>query len=384
MRTLAVRDDDHQRRLDRVLRKAFPHVPPGALARAVRQGSVRVNGRRCRHNGRLQEGDIITTPSWEAPAGEPRGEPPRASGSPRLEGDRIIAGSREILILEQTPHRIALSKPRGLLSQGQSSPGQESLDQIVREVARARGWWKESLSFRPGPVHRLDRNTTGVQLFALSIRGARELSQAFQTPEGVIKLYLTVLEGNLAEPLLIDLPLCYLNGKRKAYPRGSAPDHSGEEPLRYAPAQTEVIPLAWGSRSTLAAAIPHTGRTHQIRCHCAAAGYPLEGDRKYQPPDRRAGTTSRGSSQGSNRNTGSSADPYRNSPQGPGRYNPGYILHARTLIIPAIASWRAPLPPEVTRHLAKTFGDTEQFLARADTLASRGCAGSSRSGTIEP
>ncbi|SIP89073.1 23S rRNA pseudouridine955/2504/2580 synthase [Alkalispirochaeta americana] len=362
MISLAVKNDDHQRRLDRVLRKAFPQIPPGALARAVRRGAVRVNGRRCHHNSRLQEGDIITAPSWESSQEEPSpsGSPEKTretAHEPRLQNDQIIAGSWTIPILERTPHWIALSKPQGLSSQGPAS-----LEGILRDIARARGWWKESLSFRPGPVHRLDRNTTGVQLFALSTRGAQDLSQAFQTEGGTVKLYLAVLQGRLTDPLSVDLPLCYLNEKRKAYPRGSLQDFSPKEPPRYAPARTEIIPLVGDRKSTLAAVIPHTGRTHQIRCHCAAAGYPLEGDRKYQPR-KPAGTASR---------------PV-------GRFGSHYLLHARALIIPGLsASWTAPLPPEGARNLAAAFGNLAEILVRADGLAAKACPPSSRSATINP
>ncbi|TVR67444.1 MAG: RluA family pseudouridine synthase [Spirochaetaceae bacterium] len=312
---LTVARDDENRRLDRVLRKAFPRVPPGALAGAVRRGAVRVNGRRCRNETRVHEGDILKVPAWETPEEEP-------TRSVRYRDRCIQAGSWRIPVIDRSTNWLVLNKPAGL-----AVHGAESLDLIVRSVARDEGWWSESLSFRPGPVHRLDRNTSGVQLFALSTEGARALSEQLSRRE-VFKLYLAVVQGILEEERETSLPLRYDNRRRRTETADvGAPD---SPPPSFSAARTAIIPLAHSLRDrfTLVAAIPYTGRTHQIRGHCAAIGHPLAGDRKY------------------------GAAPAA----GAGAGGTTYLLHSLLMMVTTTGTfWNAPLPGEARIHLERQF-----------------------------
>lgn len=312
MRFLTVSEDDENRRIDRVLRKAFPHIPPGALAGAVRKGRVRINGGRCKNESRVHAGDVLKVPLWESKPGEEH------TRSARYQGGRVIAGSWRIEVLDRSRDWLVLNKPAGL-----ATHGRESLDEIVRGVAKEEGWWAESLSFRPGPVHRLDRNTSGVQLFALSAEGARSLSEQFSRRE-VWKLYLAVLEGVLQKEREATHPLRYDNRLRRAESTVVSAC-AGHEPSTNA--SSRIVPLAHtesGREATLVAAIPTTGRTHQIRSHCAAIGHPLESDRKYG-----GGGEGRG-----------------------GRH----FLHALFLGLscPPVL-WEAPIPPAALSHLEARF-----------------------------
>lgn len=344
---LQVAQDDDDRRLDRLLRKAFPRVPPGALARAVRTGAVRVNGHRKDNEHRVHTGDVVTVPVWQD-TGKGEGRPPgdhrshqrgssRPANSrlrdsrygdarqgssrpgppvtppPRLAGDRIILDSGTVIpVLERTEDWIACSKPPGMVTHG---PG--GLDGIIRELAAQHRWWSESLSFRPGPVHRLDRQTSGVQLFSLTARGARELSEELASRR-TCKLYVTVLTGTLTETLHADEHLSFdrTEGLARAH---AAPSSRGST------ARTTFVPLAVrGDKSaTLVAALPETGRRHQIRAHAAAHGMPLRGDKRYG-----------------------------------GKPGDAYLLHALALAMPERRwQWNAPLFPRDFGDLRREFGD---------------------------
>lgn len=332
MPTITVTEDDDNRRLDRILRKAYPDVPPGALARAIRRGAVRRNDARCRNNDRVHTGDTITVPAWRSTGGPEH----RFSSSPSgLSGGRLHTPQGDVPILKRTNLWLAVNKPPGMVTHGKGS-----LEEGVRDVAHHQGWWAPSLSFRPGPVHRLDRNTGGVQLFALSTEGARVLSNELRERH-TVKLYLALLQGSLATERVVDMPMRYDHDTRRSRP-GSLE------------AVTRLIPLAVSGtsrteRTTLIAAIPETGRTHQIRFHAGAIGYPLRGDTKY------GGTPNPG----------------------------GYVLHALVLAMPRLSeTWYAPLHPETIERLGRDYPNLADLGPVLRDLLPAACTGIPGNDTI--
>ncbi len=271
--------DDEGRRLDRVLRKMLPATGLSAIYRLIRTGRVRLNGRSASPDSRVRPGDAISLPRSLAPAGPTPAAPPPSSppddvsasgrfdpGGPHRQAPSEAQGAPTLdalasLLLFEGPHVLAVNKPRGWLVHG---PG--SLEDPVRLYLAGR---RSSLSFRPGPVHRLDRNTSGLILFAASLFGANTLSALLRTGR-VDKLYLAVLDGLLERPAVWADELARDPALLRSFraPGGKA-------------ALTEVEPvLARGGLSLVACRI-RSGRTHQIRAQAALAGHPLAGDRKY-------------------------------------------------------------------------------------------------------
>ncbi|MEX2444889.1 MAG: pseudouridine synthase, partial [Alkalispirochaeta sp.] len=258
MAELQVAEDDDGRRLDRVLRHGFPKVPPGAIAGAIRRGDVQLNNRKATGETRVQQGDRISIPDWTATGREQRrpdsgrgegrsdshgreshrstGRPPRETRfSPHLHGDELRASHWTVSIIERTDDWLVLNKPPGL-----PAHGHEALDEIVRGVAAHEGWWQESVSFRPGPVHRLDAGTSGVQLFSLSNAGAKLLTEALRHRR-VTKMYLAVTAGSLKRSTELDRRLAYDRTRRVAVVE---PESGRTPPLRFASARTVVYPVA--------------------------------------------------------------------------------------------------------------------------------------------
>ncbi len=164
-------------------------------------------------------------------------------------------------ILHQDAHLIAVDKPAGVLTvpgRGSQAP---SLLEEVREIA-------------PGalPVHRLDKDTSGVVVFAATRDAHRALNAAFESRRAE-KTYLALVRGDLARPERIDLPLVEGRGGRVRTARAR------EKGARLA--QTQVAPKERFGGFTLCACTPRTGRTHQIRVHLAAIGHPLAVDPRY-------------------------------------------------------------------------------------------------------
>jgi len=254
--------DDAGRRLDRILRKALPDCSLSFIHRLLRQGKIRVDGGTVKPETRVPADAVIEIATSEKTRLRPGSSP---MGN-RLEpgGLRVPAALPEILA--RGSGVVFFNKPAGLASHG---PG--SLDAIVkaRYAERPSG----SLSFRPGPLHRLDRPTSGVVAFSESLAGAKLFTELLRERR-VTKTYLAILEGRLAsaEPLWRD-ELARDETARKTFVAGSA--DSGKF------AETGVRALACNGSHTLVEANIVTGRTHQIRSQAAARGNPLAGDVKY-------------------------------------------------------------------------------------------------------
>lgn len=159
---------------------------------------------------------------------------------------------------------VAVDKPAGLLVIPGSTPGQAD-GECVRDVLAAQ------LGRPVWPVHRIDRDTSGVLVMALDANAAREAAQAFE--EGTAKKrYLAIVQGVVRGPLDIDLPL--MEGRRrkmKVAPAG----------LDGKPSRTLVRPLETFPKASLVECEPLTGRQHQLRVHLMAKGHPLLVDHQY-------------------------------------------------------------------------------------------------------
>nr|WP_297459578.1 pseudouridine synthase [uncultured Halomonas sp.] len=174
-------------------------------------------------------------------------------------------------IVYQDDTLVAVRKPSGLL---------------VHRTALARGetrfalqLLRDQLGRHVYPVHRLDRPTSGLLLFALDPDTARELGAAF-TAQRVHKRYLAVVRGVGPEHEWLDAPLREEDGRR---PKAEMPPQPARTEVRRLdsvelPIQVDRYPQA---RYSLIEARPLSGRRHQIRRHLAGRGYPIIGDAKH-------------------------------------------------------------------------------------------------------
>jgi len=254
---VAVADDEAGMRLDRWLRTQFPAVPLGALSKAVRTGQVRVDGGRAKMDTRLAAGQTVRLPPIAAGSGGTRAA---AVG----EGD---AAALEAMLLYRDDAVAVLNKPFGLAVQGGSG--------LSRHVDGMLEAWRDRKGRKPRLVHRLDRDTTGVLVVALTRSAAANLSEAFRGRDAE-KRYLAVTrghpspaEGRIATWLARDPE----DGERMAvFPQKT------KETQR---AVSHYETLDQSGQFSLLALEPVTGRTHQLRVHCAHMGVPILGDPKY-------------------------------------------------------------------------------------------------------
>jgi RluA family pseudouridine synthase len=213
---------------------------------------------------------------------------------------------------------VAVDKPAGMpVIPGRTEKGGPPLRERLEAQLGRRIW----------VVHRLDRDTSGVLLFALDARAHRTASVAFEHG-ATDKRYLALVSPPLPGPLRVDAALV---PARRARMRLAAPDEEGK------PAVTELAPVETFGDVALVEARPLTGRTHQIRVHLRHAGAPLLVDSQYGRPEpvteRRLGGVS-------------DAVVLARTP-----------LHAARLVLPAAEGLppvdvSAPLPADMARALA--------------------------------
>lgn len=243
----AARDDDG-RRIDKIIRKMFPAMKLKKVYSAIRKGDIRLNDKKVKQGDTVREGDVIQVYT------------PYAQTHVRISFERNLS-QREKTSIDINSHIVyenenilILNKPRGLVVHGENS-----LEKSVREYLGS--IIEESLSFRPGPLHRLDKYTTGLLFFGKSLLGAREFSKILQQ-HACKKSYIGVVQGEVNNEMVWKEPL--EDNRRK-----------------HREAETAVTPLlTTGSRSLCLFTIT-TGRQHQIRRHAAEHGCPLVGDAEY-------------------------------------------------------------------------------------------------------
>lgn len=160
---------------------------------------------------------------------------------------------------------LAVDKPAGTSVHPGAGLTHEPLQSQVRRQLGPRA---ERNGFQVSAAHRLDRDTSGVLLFALRRPAMRALVDSFTRGE-VHKRYVALVEGRITEDAgLIDQPLSEL-----------------DDPSRTKQAVTRFRVLARSDRATLVECLPQTGRTHQIRRHLQSIGHPIAADARYGARD---------------------------------------------------------------------------------------------------
>jgi 23S rRNA pseudouridine955/2504/2580 synthase len=263
IQTIAVVDSEVDLRLDRWFKRHFPNLSHGRLERLLRTGQVRVDGRRARSNTRLAPGQRVRIP--------PLGDAPPAKSLHRrpLQTSQRDAHDLQAAVLYRDDDVLAINKPAGLAVQGGTG-----LDRHLDAML-------DTLQFdaleRPRLVHRLDRDTSGVLLLARNAHAAAELTRAFRRRD-CRKTYWAVVTGVPRHTRgRIDLALAKLPGRAG---ERVAPDEAGQRAIT----EFRVLDRA-GSQAAWLELSPLTGRTHQLRAHCAAMGTPILGDGKYGGAD---------------------------------------------------------------------------------------------------
>jgi len=250
---ILIEEDQSDQRIDNFLLNYLKGIPKTRIYKMLRKGEVRVNGGRIKPPYRLKSGDQLRIP--------PVHQQQRASGPPASLND---VRRLEQHIIYESERLIVLNKPSGMAVHGGSG-----LSFGVIEAMRSLRPEQKYLEL----VHRLDRETSGCLMIAKKRSTLRYLHQQLRERQ-INKIYHAIVAGHWPKEIKeVNFALeksILISGERV-----SVVSAEGK------PSHTRFRLVNTFEHSSLIEARPSTGRTHQIRVHCAASGYAICGDTKY-------------------------------------------------------------------------------------------------------
>jgi 23S rRNA pseudouridine1911/1915/1917 synthase len=238
-------------RLDKYLAKEYPELSRSVLQKLVKQGFILVNDLAARPGQKLSTGDKIYVEL-----------PPQEKVS-------LAAEPIPVDVIYEDNDLLVICKPAGLVVH--PSPGHTAHTLVNALLARCPDLSSFGDTMRPGIVHRLDRDTSGLMIVAKNSQAQRYLIEQFRA-HSVSKGYLVLVKGKLSPSQgIIDAPL----GRDPSNRKRIAVVKVGRE------ARTRYKVKEYLDGYTLLDVTTETGRTHQIRVHLSAIGYPVIGDSVY-------------------------------------------------------------------------------------------------------
>lgn len=245
---------EHDERLDVFVARMLPDESRSFIQKLCRDGRVKV-------------GDVIQTKT---------GATIHAGQTVTVDVPTILmAPATELPVIYEDADVLVLNKPAGMLTHAKGAKSEEF---SVGEYMRTRTTDGVGTN-RPGIVHRLDRDTSGVMIAAKNTDAKHWLQKQFSLRK-VKKTYIALVEGRPKQPTaLITLPIERNPKKPQTFRVGG----NGK------PSETAYETLQEFSGFTLLKLTPHTGRTHQLRVHLQYIGCPIVGDPLYGKPAPKLG-----------------------------------------------------------------------------------------------
>lgn len=291
MQSFQIGNNEMGQRFDKYLKKLLAKAPGSFIYKMLRKKNITLNGKKADGSEKLKQGDEVKLFLSEETFAKFAGAPVQASQKYPYARLDIIYEDEDILVI---------NKPAGMLSQKADSGDLSANEYIIGYLLKQNQITESQLrTFRPSVCNRLDRNTSGLLIAGKSLKGLQEMAEQLKN-RSVKKYYFCLVKGEVTEPKRIKAWLrkdeehnrVTVASQEMPEKPQSCLDYPGTEGITI-PAmeagkyiETEYVPIEHfkvGQQGdfTLLKVRLVTGRSHQIRAHFAAIGYPVVGDAKY-------------------------------------------------------------------------------------------------------
>lgn len=258
MKKIIITKNNSGERTDRFLVREFFSYTRGEIIRNIKSRNVLVNGKEIKPSHTLKEGDVIEINIPEKTAG-------------------IIAKKNvKFKIIFKNVNFVVIDKPAGVQVHPSEKNETDTLVSGLLYKFPEIGTVGDEPQNRPGIVHRLDKDTSGVMLVARNQKTFQKLKEKFANHE-IQKTYWALTHGKLENKKgIIDKPLA----RARNYKKQTIANEKTKTTIREALTEYEVLKEM--EKYSLVELKPKTGRTHQIRIHLSSLGHPIVGDEKYK------------------------------------------------------------------------------------------------------
>lgn len=240
MKTIIVNKENDGKKLNTILLKEFPSLSVNSIYKALRKKDIRINNIKVNENVTVHKGDSITV---------------------YITDDILFGSSIKFEKVFEDDNIIVVNKPAGV-----EVTGPQSLSSMLTKM----------YGFSILPCHRLDRNTSGLTLFAKNQQSQNILFEKFKNHE-IEKHYICRVYGIPKEKHKILTAYLFKDTKKSMVYINDSPKKGYQNIIT----EYTIISTNLSDNTSILEVILHTGRTHQIRAHLAHIGYPIIGDGKY-------------------------------------------------------------------------------------------------------
>lgn len=275
MQEIRIDEGNAGQRLNKFLGKYLDNAPQSFVYKMLRKKNIKWNNKRAVGNELLNVGDTIQVYMSDETIAKFRKNGNIFSGKKRAEP------LKDIDIIYEDEDILILNKPAGMLSQKAES-ADYSLNERIVEYYRMKN--TGDFLFTPSVCNRLDRNTSGIILAGMSLKGSQILSHMLKN-RALDKYYITIVSGNIETPSTIKGFLTKKASHNQVIIYSSLEEAKKQGVEKPAFIETRYEPVTHGSYHDMEFTLLHvklvTGKTHQIRAHLQSVGHPIVGDGKY-------------------------------------------------------------------------------------------------------
>lgn len=264
MKKIQIKENDANQRIDKYIKKLLVNAPTNFIYKMFRKKDIKVNGKKVNEKYILKNNDVVEMFLYEDKFKE------------FTATKDIYNVKKTFKVLYEDNHVLIVYKPAGLLVHEDKNESVNTLtNQVLSYLANKNELdLSRENTFMPGPVHRLDRNTSGIVIFGKTLAALQVLNEMIKQRHCIEKSYLTICKGKVNQKRNLKGYIVKLDDQAQV--KLVSKDYPGALTM-----ETIVKPVKYNNDYSKVEVTLITGRMHQIRVHLSSIDHPIIGDRKY-------------------------------------------------------------------------------------------------------